>query len=200
MLQFPAAHQQSCGRLQNLQSRRAAYITACAQLEYALCCLHAVRRPAVLPAAPPAYTPTPTPTTTTTNAWLRPKRIYVPHRGCEGAGLDVVGLALEEGDPGGGGEDNKGGDGEQRVGLDLLKHVLALGQLEEGGHSKAQHGQAAVDDLGGKAVKGLDLCGTGGRGAARGQKLNLMEGFATRGCAHRSPNGGDVAHADVRVQ
>jgi hypothetical protein len=53
MLQFPAAHQQSCGRLQNLQSRRAAYITACAQLENALCCLHAVRRPAVLPAAAP---------------------------------------------------------------------------------------------------------------------------------------------------
>lgn len=80
------------------------------------------------------------------------------YRGCEGSTLDVVALALNEGDPAGHCEDHKGGHCQQRVRLDLLEDVKALGQLKECCHGKAQHGQAAVDDLRAQTIIGLDLC------------------------------------------
>ena len=95
------------------------------------------------------------------------EQFFQTHRWCEWSRLDIVALALQEGDPGGGGEDHKGSNGEQGVGLDLLEHIQPLGQLKEGCHSKAQHGQTAVDDLGGQAIKGLDLCRAAGEGSSR---------------------------------
>ena len=80
------------------------------------------------------------------------------YRWCEWSTLDVVALSLHEGNPAGHCEDDKGGDGDQGVLVHLLKDVNALGQLPEGGNSKAKHGQAAVDNLRAQAVVGLHLC------------------------------------------